>query len=53
MMFKSIKCLMSIVIGISLCCPGSIIDIYDLDMVLKIPRVYDNSNSIGYRQLQK
>ena len=30
---------------------ANVVDSYQLDMQLKIPRVYDNNNSLGYRKL--
>lgn len=51
-MFKSVKCLMLIVVCMSLYSSGSITDVYDLNMTLKIPRVYNNTESLGYRKLQ-
>ena len=51
-MLKSVKCLMYIVSFAVSMCTADIIDVYDFEMTLKIPRVYDNMQSLGYRQIQ-
>lgn len=51
-MFKPKLCLMSIVTCMLFAGIANVVDSYQLDMQLKIPRVYDNNQSLGYRKLQ-
>lgn len=50
-MLKSIKRLMYVVLCAASCFAETV-DIYDFKMSLKIPRVYNNNYSLGYRRLQ-
>jgi len=50
-MIKPKLCLMSIVMCIAMNCISDIEDIYKFDMSLKVPRVYNNSESLGYRKI--
>ena len=51
-MLKTKICLLSLVTCIVFAGIANVVDQYQLDMLLKIPRVYDNNNSLGYRKLQ-